>query len=228
VVAPTCTQALEAGIAIAALASSVAPPLTADPIPAPVANEPSVLGARSSVLNAVDVRDEPTLAIATTDPWSAHLAVGVDMGTQSSPSATLAAALSTKLATGSIRALAVYGLPTVEEEVTLGLQRTRSDFAALGAVYCYGFGESNWLSTCGGFDARVVRVVRTHEPAGKALSEARDWNPTLGALAQVLIRPGSGSWRPELELTAEVPLPGAHSQTPIVGRGSIGMGLDLE
>jgi hypothetical protein len=242
VLAPTCDEALEAAVAIAALALSSESPAQqrsaqqrnareGNAQQRPAASEPGARASESTGGNSVspiaDVHLQTQQASASPETWAAHWAAGANVGSLPTVTAVLTAGLSAELAGGALRTLITYGVPTTQEEVTQGLERTRWDFAAFGAAYCRRLNGLQWLSTCAGMNASLARARRTSVPVNEARTEQRHLHPTLSAEVQVIFATQRDGWHPELELTAGVPLAGSSRQSPVSGRGTVGIGIDL-
>ena len=63
------------------------------------------------------------------------------------------------LGSGELRSTLWYAL-SVREEVSVGLERLRSDYVAGALGYCRGFDAGEWLSGCTGLQLGLVRRSR--------------------------------------------------------------------
>jgi hypothetical protein len=211
ILAPSCDEAMDAAVVVLALATSqtadvepsdstalTAPATTAGPGVGP---EPAPLRAR--VTRAP--KDEGTARIESSSSSSASsrasLSTGIDAGTLPSPTLVVAGAFARSFSAFEVRALARYGLPSVNETTETGFYASeRRDFGALELRACYGVGADVRLSACTGGELGAVRVTRRVEEAGSDVDEDAV-TPRLSGVLAAFVRHQGGTVQPELEVS---------------------------
>jgi hypothetical protein len=164
--------------------------------------EPALL--RASVTRAP--RDEgPSAPIESSSSSSASsrasLSTGIDAGTLPSPTLVVAGAFARSFSAFEVRALARYGLPSVNETTETGFYASeRRDFGALELRACYGVGADVRLSACTGGELGAVRVTRRVEEAGSDVDEDAV-TPRLSGVLAAFVRHQGGTVQPELEVS---------------------------
>jgi hypothetical protein len=221
--APSCPELLEAVTAVAALA------LTSLPLRAPereaaasldVAAAPAMtapLDAPASERTAPSLHP-PALPVADTtagerEPSRSRgrvlVGMGVDVGTLERAAPVLSGGAALRAGTGELRALILYGVPSIEELETDGFERTYSDFAAAELDYCLGgVLTPSWLALCGGLRGSFARVSRISAELGAPRVERQRVDPLLSAVAGATVAYRAGLVQPELEVVAQLPVTG--------------------
>ena len=221
--APSCAELLEAVTAVAALA------LTSLPLRAPeseaeesldVAATPAVtapLDAPASAPTAPSLHP-PALPVAdTTAVERDHsrsrgrvlIGMGIDVGTLARAAPVLSAGAALRAGTGELRALVLYGVPSIEELESDRFERTYTDFAAAELDYCLGgVLTPSWLALCGGLRSSFSHVSRTSAELGAPRVERQRVDPLLSAVAGATVAYRAGLVQPELEVVAQLPVTG--------------------
>lgn len=235
-----CSEALEAVVAVVALAvgaaaiepqttaSSAAPVETPAATPADRAAPPSPGGARArtapaSPEDAGSVDDEAS----RTSParWRLLLGAGADRGVLSAATAVVGAGAALSLGLAEWRAQLWYGLPVSFERDEDGrVDRERSDFAAAAFDHCRSLAGARWLSLCAGLEGRLARVSRVSTSPVGARTDGERLEPGAAARASAaLVFPALG-WQPRLEVGTLVPVVGT-SADPVGIRAAFGTAL---
>ena len=228
-VAPSCGEAIDAVVAVAALAIGAAPahlpsstpdrPSPAEPSPEPSPAGPSPAGPDRGV--------DPE---ASTDTrWQLVMSAGADDGVLSDATAVVGAGAALDVGMrAEWRALLWYGVPSSFErdDTGAGLERVRSDFAAASLDYCRRVTAGSWWSLCGGLEARVARRSRVEEAPALARLEREQLAPSGAARAGLAVVDRDLAWQPRLELGAQVPVVGTSADSGEIGfRASFGAAL---
>jgi hypothetical protein len=234
--APACDEALEAAASVVALALSSTPDAIEESATAEVreTRAPAVRDVPAPEVGPEAA--EPALdrgvalvpAPRSMQAWYVHGAAGVDVGTLDEPTAIVGAGASATFGAAELRATGWYGLPSVREETSDAFEHERAEFAALGAEYCRGIDGDRWLRACAGLEGRVAWLARqTVDPEGERQEGTRVL-PGLGASASAAFSYRALGFRPELAISAQMPLAGGleRAQTPIV-RALLGGELSL-
>jgi hypothetical protein len=234
--APACDEALEAAASVVALALSSTPDVAGESATAQVGEEDALAGRAISEPEvalgvaepALDRGVPPVPAPRSAQAWRVHGAAGLDVGTLDEPTAIVGAGASATFGAAELRAMGWYGLPSVREEVSSSFEHERAEFAALGAEYCRGIDAERWLRACAGLEGRVAWLARqTVDPEGERQERTRVL-PGLGASAGAAFSYRALGFRPELAISAQMPLAGGleRAETPIV-RALLGGELSL-
>jgi hypothetical protein len=240
--APACDEALEAAASVVALALSSTLDAIGESATAQASKESALAGrevsepevARGVAEPALDRSITPAPAPRSTQAWQVHGAAGLDVGTLDEPTAIVGAGASATFGAAELRATGWYGLPSMREEASSSsssssaFEHRRAEFAALGAEYCRGIDGERWLRACAGLEGRVAWLARqTLDPEGERQERTRVL-PALGASAGAAFSYRSLGFRPELVISAQMPLAGAleRAATPII-RALLGGELSL-
>lgn len=240
VVGESCAEALEAVVAIVALALSsthgassegegesageaerhAAAPRTARSHSiglyetGPDATQPSAAMARAATTGA----REPMGTLATSGPSARRAPVltvltAADVGRRG-VTARVGIGGALPLERGEWRARMWYGLPSFEAEedgAPLRSVETRTELWSAGADHCRHLDTAGWLALCGGLELGALRERRRDGSPGAARTERERFAPFLdAALGSTFTYPG-GRWEPGLEVTARLPVLGAAS-----------------
>ena len=236
-VAPSCDEAIDAVVAVAALAVGAAPALGPAPVstsssstPEPSPPEPSLaapsLAAPPRAEADRDVASQPRVEDTR---FHLLLAAGADQGVLSSTTAIVGAGAALDHGEhAEWRALLWYGLPSSDEQddTGVGLASRRSDFAAASLDYCRRLTAAGWWSLCGGLEARVARLSRVEDTPDLARIEREQLAPSGAARAGLALVQRELAWQPRLELGAQVPVVGTSADAGWLGfRASFGAAL---
>jgi len=204
IAAASCDEALDAVIAVAALALSA-------PQPAPLEVESNYQPS-----DPIEYAPEPPRAeladaiVAQPDAarWRWLAGAGADHGSLAESTLVLRVGAGMALGPGELRALAWYGVPSIREEIGDALERTQSDFGAMALDYCLHLTGSGWLAACGGIEAGARRFTRLERGANQERSEAERIDGTLAAAAGLALSYRGGFVQPALDVLALAPVVG--------------------
>lgn len=213
IVAASCDEALDAAIAVAALAlSAPQPPVKAERSPPPSdAVDSDRESAHAELVDAM--ASHPDAA-----RWRWLAGVGADHGSLPEPTLVLRVGTSRALGPGELRAFVWYGVPSIREEVGGALERTRSDFGSMALDYCLHLTGSRWLAACGGIEAGARRFATLESGANRERSEAKRIDATLVAAAGLALSYRSAFVQPALDISAQLPVAGS-----VPGNGPFGL-----
>ena len=226
IVAPTCSEAVDAAVVVLALAFGGKRPET-DVSPPPL--ESAEAGSRSRFETAKQPAAPQPLEPALEPPtiqlfqsarrkdrgadaegrWSVNgrstrigLATGLDSGSLAHETVTLSGAIAQSFSGIDLRAIVRYGLPTADETVETGsTESSRSHFGALELRACRGTGLAVRLSACAGGELGAVSVARRRLIGGTDVDESA-LSPRLSGVLAALVSHRGGLIEPEIELGA--------------------------
>ena len=229
-VAATCEEALDAALAVVALALSSEPRATgtaeaAAPVTAPASGAADTTSPAAGLPEG-DRSVEPGEPRPGTDTWRLLFAGGVEHGTLAEPTVVVGAGAAASIGRGELRAIGWYGLPSSREEVSAVFESTRSDFAAAALDYCGGIDRERWLGLCGGLEAGLTRLSRVRQAPNQPRTEQEDIGPSLGVVMGLSLAYRDSPLMPRLDLSARLPLVGRLAEAPAVGfRAALGAGM---
>jgi hypothetical protein len=214
-VAPTCDEALDAVVAVVALALSSAPDGAAEVVD-PRAHETNARRLPHTTRHAVPVV-RPLKAAEPDDrgvPSEADgqstrrvsLAAAADRGTMADPVGLVGLGGALLLGPGELRATAWYG-PGERLEVQ-GAQQSMtraSDFASATLDYCYTMDADRWVSACGGFEVGGIRFVESESFSDGTSARSSGVAPSFGTTASAVFGYRVSTVQPELVLLARFP-----------------------
>jgi hypothetical protein len=215
--AATCGEAIEAVIAIAALA------LGTPPDEPPVAREQPLERERRSTAGMVDDAGRTT----SLEKTRARLLAGAggDRGSLREPTLVLRLGAAVPLGPGELRAVAWYGLPSVREEISEQFERTRQDFGTAELDYCANVDGAGWIAACGGLEAGWRRLSRLARAPSEPRTEAERIELTLAAVAGLSLAYRSSVVQPALDVSAHLPVAGGAQPAPFGLRAVFGAAL---
>jgi hypothetical protein len=233
--APTCDEALDAIVAVVALALSSsaqeqahAPPdeparatAVATWAEAPIEQNsgPADGRARSSRVDG-EAADETK---SKAPSWRVLAGIGVDTGTLAQPTAVVGGGAALTLARAELRAMGRYGVPSTREELSVTFESVRTDFGAATLDCCWGLDRARWVSACAGLELSLKRSARVELAAGEPRVEKKTNQPTFGPVAGLAFVLRDVLAQPHLELSAQLPVLG---KAPALGfRASLGGGV---
>jgi hypothetical protein len=232
--AADCDEALEAVATVVALAlssESEETPEGDEPVSAPESalrdeSTPKAASAAAEAARDRGVTRGPAPRSALL--WQVHGAAGLDVGTLAEPTAIVGAGLSAASGPAEMRATAWYGLPSSREEASGTFERTRGEFAAVAADYCRGLDRERWLRVCAGVEGRLAWLAHLEVASDNARRDRSRVVPGMGASAGAAFVYRSAALRPELAISAQMPVLGAadRAETPIF-RALLGGELSL-
>jgi hypothetical protein len=231
--AATCAEAVDAVVAIAALALGTPhdePLATGQTLPA----EPSAAAAigddarRTTSLKttAPSVFGEARRGLPPS-PTSFRLLAGAggDRGSLREPTLVLRLGAAAQLGPGELRAVAWYGVPSVREEISDHFERTRQDFGTAGLDYCMNVDGAGWLAACGGIEAGWRRLSRLSRAPSERRTESERFEPTVAAALGVSLAYRATIVQPALDVSAQLPLSSAAQPAPFGLRAVFGAAL---
>jgi hypothetical protein len=136
------------------------------------------------------------------------LSLAGDRGTLSAPTGVIGAGAALPFAAGELRSMLWYALPSIREEVSVRLERTRTDYAAGNVGYCRGLDAGEWLSACAGLELGLARRSVQLEEPGQPRTERERIAPRLAAALGMTCAYRDAPLEPALEVAAQVPLLG--------------------
>lgn len=244
ILATSCDEALDAALAVAALALG-APPATLPAVgsePVGAASSPNGAPRPSTSASFEPVPDEalaperegdaseprdrePGSAPKGESPSAASPALqglwsaGIDRGALATLTPVLGLGVGASLGRDELRVRLAYGLPltTERDEAGVGLERERTDFAALSVEGCRALGGARWLAFCAGLEGRTTRSSQLVALAEQPASSRRRF--ASGAWAQL----GTAfvyrelTWQPRLDVSAQLPLFGSRGAAEVIG-----------
>jgi hypothetical protein len=250
-VAPSCSETLDAVGAVAALALSSEPAATprSEPETQPATSareirlEPETQAAPRSTAPVFEVPaselDQGTLVrpapISGNSPgasrWRMLMALGADVGTLPAPTATVGAGVVASVGDAELRGLAWYGVPSSREEVSQRtgepsrVTSTRADFGAASLDYCQSLQGWRWLALCGGLSAHLTRLSSLEErvDATRELEERWAWSTGISLGVALVYR--DVPWQPQLEVAAQLPVIGTAADASPGFRAALGAAL---
>lgn len=244
VVARSCEEAIDASVAIAALALSSAPPdgrlrdgdaarAWRDPAVARESDSPMTSAAAAnptSVALGVTPR-ELDVAAPTTDPAAAHgvsLAAGVDHGVMRGTIGVIEVGAKARLPIGELRVTGRYGGGVeVEQMAAERYSRRAADFGAAAVSYCYGVGQHVSIHGCGGLELGVEhRLWAREEPTSSASGE--EFLPSLRSTLGLVTSFGGSSVRPEAAVWGSLLSAGGSDEAEVLAlRATIGAAMSF-
>jgi hypothetical protein len=230
--ADSCEEALDAVVAVAALAlSTTAANLehvqASTPTRAPLAalatrRAPGSAPAATTAGVRVD-QARPAATATDAAPWRIWLGAGIDAGSLAQPTALVTGGAARALQRAELRLLGRYGVRVTDEQSEADFQSVRSEYGAAALDACLGLDRRRWLSFCAGLELRLKRVQRTSGVAGAPHAESSRLEPSLGPGAALALVLRSVIAQPQLELSAQVPVLGAPST--LAFRAALGGGM---
>jgi hypothetical protein len=225
--AASCDEALDAALAVAALA--VGTPSPPPPEPAAAEHEP-VPPEREPAIPEGERLPSPPRDRAAVAPsragapvrlpllhgfWSA----GIDHGALTALTPVLGLGVGARVGSGELRVRFAYGLPISSEEndTSTGLERQREDFAALAIEGCRGPDAAGWLSFCAGVEARATRSSELEAPADEPSSGREQLAAGVWALAGASLVYRKAAWQPRLDVSAQLPVVGGPAGADVIG-----------
>ncbi len=223
IAATTCGEVIDAVVAIAALALGTPhdEPLANEQALQPTA-EPPLPEPSSPAPGAVDAGRATTLESTS---WRLLVGAGGDSGSLREPTLVLRLGAAAPLGPGELRAVAWYGVPSVREEISEELERTRQDFGAAGLDYCADVDRAGWLAACGGLEAGWRRLSRLALARSEARTESERVELTVAAALGLSLAYRSAVVQPALDVSAQLPLAGAAQAAPFGLRAVFGAAL---
>jgi hypothetical protein len=237
--AGACAEALEAVVVVLALALSTEPLQRTAPASTPERAAPAASGGallkelelgslepapRSESAASVDALRSPTAARSRDSKLS--LSVLADRGTLSEPTVLIGTVAALPFGSGELRSALWYALPSVREEVSLGLERTHTDYIGGALGYCRGLDSGQWLSACTGLELGLVRRSRELEAPGQSRTELEQISPRLAAALGLTFAYREAPLEPAFDLAAQTPVLGRLAAAPRLGfRAGLSAGL---
>jgi hypothetical protein len=208
-VAASCDEALDAVVAVVALALSSAPS-TLEP-PSSPRPEPRRLTEATPAAFARELAplvDRGTSRYEETGAGQRALllSTGADL---SGGAALLSVGAELRTEAGAWRAQLRYGLPSTrdeEEAEPLHSLRARSERAAAALDYCHDAGTAHWLALCAGLELGAVRHWQAESVDGEARRERRWLAPYLAAALGSRLSYRGWRWQPGMELSMALPV----------------------
>jgi len=173
----------------------------------------------STALEAATPIDQRPSSEAGADAARVSILFGTGVDVVGDSAGLVSAGAALRVGGGSWRAQLWYGLPSfAEEEDALPLRslKTRSERAAAAFDYCRDIDSGGWLGVCAGLELGVVRHWRAEALEGEARSERRRFDPRLAAAVGARFTYPHARVQPGLELSTLL---------PVLGSGTAGVGL---
>jgi hypothetical protein len=243
--AASCEEALDAVVAIAALALGSAEPPVSAAIPHPDADgAPTRLPALRPPERVAREHSRPTPRVTAPEgadrgssafelEWSAERwrwlwSVGIDRGATAAATPTLGTGIALRWGRAELRGMLEYGMPSSNEREEVGVvfASVRSDFAAASVHYCRALDAEAWLSLCAGSEARVARSSRIETRMDQPRAEREDLDAGALAVGGASLVYRDATWQPRFDVSALLPALGDTAGVEQIGvRAAIGGSL---
>ena len=230
-VAPSCSEALDAVVAVAALALSSPSEVTE---PAPAESSPPELQHRAlHMAQAPRQAAQPLVLDRAPRADGAReralwLSGGLERGTFDDPMAFFGIGTAYGYGAGEFRGAIWYGVASRSEHVTAeegqpsqSLSES-SDHAAVNFDYCYPVDRGRWLGACAGLELGMAWRSRTQTHDGGHSTHSTSWEPTLGPSFGGLLAIRGAPLQPELSLSAKWLAIGGQESSRLALRAAVG------
>jgi hypothetical protein len=159
--------------------------------------------------------------------WRWHGGAGVGRGALAA-TPIVATGVGVELGSSELRGSLEYGLPSSHElsDSNLGLERSEADFVAATFDSCHALDGERWLSLCAGVEARATRWSRLEERPDREGVARSGIDAAALAGGGVSIAYRAASWRPRLDVSAQLPIAGTAWEDGSLGvRAAFGASL---